>query len=72
MKWRSDMNKAPTDELHVRGVWVHSASTGDRLYFEAVAGYVDEDGFFVNSTGEECGWRPEYFTYWMPLPEPPK
>jgi hypothetical protein len=63
---------APNHVLHVRGVWVNSAATGNRLYFEANAGYIDEGGYFITSSGDECGWMPEDFTHWMPLPEAPQ
>ena len=63
---------APDDDglLHVRGVWVHDRASGKRLYFDAVAGYL-EDGEFVTASGDHYGWRPEDYTHWMPIPPPP-
>jgi hypothetical protein len=63
---------APKEDghMHLRGVWVFSAQTGKRMYFDVCAGYL-ECGDFLSSDGEDHGWRPEDYTHWMPLPEPP-
>jgi hypothetical protein len=72
MKWRL-IKSAPKEDgvLHVRGVWVHSATTGDRLYFDACAGYL-EDGEFVAADGEDHCWQADDFTHWTPLPPAPE
>jgi hypothetical protein len=64
---------APKEDgvLHVRGLWVYSSLTGDPIYFDACAGYL-EDGDFLKSDGEDYGWRHDDYTHWMPLPAPPK
>ena len=64
---------APDEDgvLHVRATWVHSATTSNPLYFDVCAGYLSE-GDFVSASGDDHGWRPEDYTHWMPLPEPPK
>jgi hypothetical protein len=71
MGWQP-IETAPNEDgfLHVRGVWVYSAQTGRKLYFDACAGYL-EGGDFLASDGEDHGWRPEDYSYWMPLPPPP-
>jgi len=71
-EWKS-IKTAPKKDgvLHVRGMWVHSAGTGDRLYFDVCAGYM-EDGEFVATDGESHGWQADDFTHWMPLGEPPQ
>lgn len=71
MEWRTDMENAPTDEMHVRGLWVHSAETGKPLYWQADTGTVDDDGAFIGSGGDDFGWLAEDYTHWMPLPPPP-
>lgn len=65
---------APNDPhvLHVRGVWVHSATTGEPLYFDAHAGYVDDDGDFISTDDDVFGWRADDYTHWVSLPEPPR
>jgi hypothetical protein len=70
-KWQP-IETAPTEDgvLHVRALCVHSHLTGNRLYFYAVAGYL-EDGDFVSASGGGFGWRPEDYTHWMPLPAEP-
>jgi hypothetical protein len=69
--WCDDMSKAP-DALHIRGMWVYSSDSGERIYFDAVVGFVDDDGDFIMPCGDPCGWRAEDFEYWMPLPKPPR
>lgn len=61
---------APRDVLHVRGLWVHSSRTGEKLYWEAIAGYVDEDGDFVDHDSNSP-WMVDDYTHWMPLPPAP-
>ena len=56
---------------HIRGVWVHSATTRKRMYFDVCPGYL-ESGDFIAMDGEDYGWRPEDYSHWMHLPEPPK
>lgn len=72
MEWKH-IKTAPNEEgiLHIRGLWVYSNSTGKQLYFDACAGYV-QDGFFVAANGDDWGWKADDFSYWIPLPEPPK
>jgi hypothetical protein len=72
MEWQP-IETAPKEDqvLHARGVWVHSNATGNRLYFDVCAGYL-QDGDFLAADGDDYGWRPEDYTHWMPLPEPPK
>ena len=72
MGWRTDMESAPTDTPHLRGLWVYCSTTGRPLYFDAVAGYDDLEGSFVYSCGDCCGWRPEDFTHWQALDAPPE
>jgi hypothetical protein len=71
LEWQP-IDTAPQDDgvLHVRALWVYSSSTKKPLYFEACAGVVS-DGDFVSISGDDYGWRPEDYTHWMPLPEPP-
>jgi len=63
---------APSENhvLHIRSLWVYSALTGSALYFDMCAGYL-ENGDFISPSGDNCGWRPEDYTHWMPLPAPP-
>jgi hypothetical protein len=64
-------NPAPDDCLHIRGLWVHSAETGKRLYWTANCGFLSDDGDFLYCDGDDPGWRAEDYTHWMPLPAPP-
>lgn len=70
VQWQP-IETAPKDETyHVRGLWVHSSKTGERLYWESIAGYVADDGDFVDHDSN-APWRAEDYTHWMPLPAPP-
>jgi hypothetical protein len=71
MSWQP-IETAPSEDHvpHVRGLWVYSAQTGCALYFDMCAGYL-QCGDFISNGGEDYGWRPEDYTHWMPLPEPP-
>ena len=73
MKWQP-IETAPRDSsLHVRGLWVYHSRNGERLYWDAVAGYVDqESGDFLQTCGDDCGWDRADFTHWMSLPPPPE
>jgi hypothetical protein len=72
MKWQP-IETAPNEDclVHLRGVWVYSATSKARLYFDICAGYL-ECGDFLSADGEDHGWRPEDYTHWMPLPAPPQ
>jgi hypothetical protein len=72
MEWQP-IETAPKDDgvLHVRGLWVYSAKSGDSLYFDACAGYM-QDGDFVTACDDQYGWRPEDYTHWIPLPALPE
>ena len=63
---------APENEgvAHIRGVWVHNATTKKPMYFDVCPGYL-EDGGFIAIDGEDHGWRPDDYSHWMPLPQPP-
>jgi len=62
---------APKGEPHIRGTWVYSTNTGNPIYFAADAGYVDDDGAFVNMAGDDdYGWAPDAYDWWAPLPLP--
>ena len=70
MEWQP-IETAPKDGTgHVRGLWVHSAKTGKAIYWEAIAGYVNDDGDFVDHDSN-APWRADDYTHWMPLPAPP-
>ena len=70
MEWQP-IETAPKDGTpHVRGLWVTSNRTGAR-WWESIAGYVDDDGEFVDHDGN-APWHGDDYTHWMPLPEPPK
>lgn len=76
-QWRSDMENAPSEEPHTRGMWVFNARTGKPMYFAANTGYIDERGDFVGmDSDDDFGWSAEDYDYWcllpMPLPEPPE
>jgi len=63
---------APENEgvAHIRGVWAHNATTKKPMYFDVCPGYL-EDGGFIAIDGEDHGWRPDDYSHWMPLPQPP-
>ena len=70
MNWQP-IETAPRDGTgHVRGLWVHSAKTGKPIYWEAIAGYVNDDCEFVDHDSN-APWRADDYTHWMPLPAPP-
>ena len=71
MEWRTDMENAPDDAHHLRGMWVYCAQSGRPLYWTADAGYVDSDGDFCFTGGDVTGWKADDYTHWMPLPPPP-
>lgn len=61
-----------TDEigLHVRALWVYSAATGKPIYFSADCGYLNDDGVFVNSCGEDdFGWQADDYDWWCEVPQ---
>jgi hypothetical protein len=70
-QWRTDMENAPTETLHLRGLWVYSSTTKKPLYFDAVCGTETEGGGFDYSCGDDCGWRAADFTHWAPVPAAP-
>ena len=75
MEWLPIDDQTPTDVIHFRGLWIHGPGkhgTSDPLFFEAHAGYVDDDGYFVDQSGNEYGWSANDYTHYMPFPEPPK
>jgi hypothetical protein len=39
--------------------------------YEAVIGYVIEDGDFVSACGDPTGWAACDYVWWMPLPAAP-
>lgn len=61
---------APTDVLHVRGLWVYDDS-GQPLSFDCDTGRIDDDGFFVDEFGNVHGWSADDYTHWHPLAIPP-
>jgi hypothetical protein len=72
MNWQP-IETAPTEDgvPHVRGVWIYNADTGNPLYFDMCAGYL-EDGCFVVPCGDDYGLHPDDYTHWVPLPKAPE
>ena len=69
MEWQP-IETAPKDGApHIRGLWVTSSKTGES-WWEAICGFIDDDGDFVDHDGN-APWYPEDYNYWLPLPEPP-
>jgi hypothetical protein len=70
--WRAIETAPGVDgPLHLRGLHVFSSSTGKYLYTDCVAGLVDEYDRFITPSGDDTGWSPGYFEFWMPLPPLP-
>lgn len=68
---------APEGEPHLRAMWVFDAHTRMAKYFCVDAGYIDDDGVFVNMDGDDdFGWSADDYEWWapmsMPLPAPPE
>ena len=61
---------APTDVLHVRGLWVYD-DKGQPLSFDCDTGRIDDDGFFVDEFGNVHGLSAGDYTHWHPLEVPP-
>lgn len=72
-EWRpiGMMTRRQAEETHFRGLWVYDATTKEPLYWDAVCGFVDDDGEFVTLSGDDCGWSADDFTHWMPNPRLP-
>jgi len=76
-EWKS-IETAPDnpEELHYRGLWVWTTNyEGKRIpcYFQSSLGYVsDEDGSWVQSDMDYCGWDIEDFTHWHECPKLPE
>jgi len=70
MTWQP-IATAPDEGVHTRGMWVHSAKTKERLYWFAAIGYVDLDGDFCFTGGDQTGWHGDHFSHWMPAEDPP-
>lgn len=68
--WRVVDDRAPKGVPHMRGVWIHHAKTGDRLYWQADTGTVSGDDF-IGSNGDDFGIPASAYTHWMPLTDGP-
>lgn len=67
--WCFDMDKAPTDDPHFRGCWVHKSGNA---VWEEYFGYVDNDGdFIISGIDEPAGWQPEDFEAFIAFNPPP-
>lgn len=71
-KWKPIDQTTPMGKPHLRGLWVHSGSTGKAVYWEAHHGHIDEDGEFVTPGGEPYIWAATDYTHWLDVPEPPR
>lgn len=65
------IESAPRDgALHVRGLHVHRPD-GTYLEWQAYAGSMNDEGEFLNSSGESDGWEADDYSHWQPLPAQP-
>lgn len=70
--WRTDIENAPEDAPHLRGLWVrHSNDEYESMYWEANSGFINDNGEFVGFNGDDFGWRAEDYTHWTDIPVPP-
>ena len=73
LKWQP-IETAPEGDPHIRGMWVFSyRKDGTRYpaYFCANVGYIDEDGDFVSTDGDDdFGWSADDYDWWAPIPLP--
>jgi hypothetical protein len=61
-----------SDTPHIRGLWVYARGTRLALHWDAVAGYLTDDGRFVTMSDDDTGWDVDDYTHWMPLSAPPQ
>lgn len=68
------IESAPTEGLHIRGLWVHSLKDG-RLKdknWRAFVGCINDAGRFVDPEyGEDFGWEADDYEAWYALPPAP-
>lgn len=71
MKWMPIETMTDDDaiETHVRGLMVRNNKTGAK-WWEAIAGYVNDDGYFIDHSGDSP-WHVDDYSHWMPLPPAP-
>jgi len=71
-KWHS-LDTAPTDELHLRGLWVCTILDSDlKLHWQVDCGVVASNGDFILSNGDGTGWCADDYEYWAPVPDTPQ
>lgn len=69
------IESAPTDGLHIRGLWIHSIRKGqpDSMDWRAFVGHIDDSGRFVDPEfGEDFGWEADHYEGWCALPPVPE
>ena len=72
MKWqRIKDTPPPIDRLHVRGLWVHSAKTNKPLYWEAMAGFIDDETGEFHDHDNNTPWSADDYTHWHDLAAAP-
>ena len=75
MKWqRIKDTPAPRGRLHVRGLWVHSAETSKPLYWDSLAGFMDDETGEFRDHDNNTPWNADDYTHWhdlgaIPAPE---
>lgn len=68
-KWTPIDENTPTEELHIRGLWVFDPS-GNPIVFECHVGVVDDDFDFVDGYGNSHGWMAGDYEFWQPIDAP--
>jgi len=72
-EWKPIDENTPTDEWHIRGLWVRCQLPYGEVGWEWQfhLGYVNDAGIFVDTEDEDTGLAPDGYTHWTPCNVPP-
>ena len=75
MEWKPINENTPSDDIHIRGLWVKRLLSNNRhvMEWQYYIGYVGDNNDFLTPDQDSTGWDADDYTHWLELniPKPP-